>query len=177
MGTVYNRNAEKPGLPELWWLDYQITAELAARFDVPRRAREPSGSRTQKLAESVLRQRETQVRKGTWEPYKREEITFAYAMQQRIAEAESIGLSTLGNIRQRLTDYALPKLGPKLITAIRRSDIEAIIDDLVSEGRLAPRTVHHVYEDIRAVFQWACDRDPPLLDGNPASLKTKRRAN
>lgn len=177
MGAVYNRNLDKPQLHELWWLDYYITHELAARFDVGRRVREPAGVRSQKLAEAVLRQREAQVRKGTWEPYKRDEVTFGYCVTQRLAECDELGLSTASNIRQRLTQYALPLLGSRIVTTIRRGEIEDLIAALVSEGRLAPRTIHHVYEDIRAVFQWGCDRDPPLLDVNPASLKTKRRQN
>jgi integrase len=172
--SVYDRN-EGTDLPELWYLDYQLTAELAARFEVPRRCREPANVTTRALAARVEKQRKLQVRQGSWSPQQREVVTFSYCVAQRLAYCESTNVSTVRDIKQRLTKYALPHLGKMAVTAVRRTDIEEIIMGLRNEGRLAPRSIIHVYEDMRAVFAWACTREPPLLDINPCRLNTERR--
>jgi integrase len=171
---VVDRNAGT-ALPALWYLDYYLSHDLASRFQVPRRCREPAGVSTRALAERVLRQRQLSVRNGSWQPFVRDSATFADCVVQRIAFCELSGVKTVRDITTRLNTYAIPVLGSRVVTSIRRSDVEEIIIGLNAEGRLAPRTIHHVYEDIRAVFEWACTREPPLLDVNPCSLKTKRR--
>ncbi|WP_437799510.1 tyrosine-type recombinase/integrase [Sorangium sp. So ce693] len=55
---------------------------------------------------------------------------------------------------QRIRDYALPRIGAKLLGDVRPTDIEAIFDDVVLAGR-SKETLHHVRAGMGRLFKAA----------------------
>lgn len=179
MARVYDRNKGKEDLPPLWYLDYQLSVELADKYrQGERRVREPAGTQSEAKASLVLARRQQEVLAGTWKPLA-EPIppTFGWCSEQRIARARELGVKTVADIETRLKLYWYERFGQRLVQTITPPEIEKLVLDLVNEGRLAPRSIHHVYSAGRGVFEWALAQDPPAggLKVNPCRLKTRRR--
>jgi integrase len=175
MGIVYDRNEGRTDLPANYWLDYQVTAVLAARLNVPRRQREPSNLATKTAALNLLASRQKQVRAGTWSPFVDvDAVTLAQWAKRYLAQCRTNGIATVGDIETRIDKYVLPVLGARQLAAVKRSEVVALINGLVQEGRLAPRSIHHVYGALVGVYSSAMQNEPPLVASTPCTLSVKR---
>ena len=68
----------------------------------------------------------------------------------------------------RLKKHVYPHIGAILLADIRPRHIVHLIEDLRSSGKLAPRTVHHVYGVLHVLFRDA--QIDELIDVNPCVL-------
>jgi integrase len=71
--------------------------------------------------------------------------------------------------RIRLGRHVLPRIGHLLLAAVRPRQIRDLMLELRRDGKLAPRTIHHVYHAIRAMFRDAVADE--LLDVSPCVLR------
>jgi integrase len=70
------------------------------------------------------------------------------------------------DIEEALRVHVEPTLGPKRISRIRRSEVQAIVDDLTP--KLSGSRVRSIVNAVRSLYRWAQDRD--LADHDPAAL-------
>lgn len=173
---IFNRNANYPDRAPNYWLDYHVEGK---------RYREPGLGKNRVASQRLLAKRMSEIAAGTWRsPEERagEAMTVAQWSERwvatRFADAE---LATARRAQQnvhdqakRLERYVLPMLGERPIASIKRDDIKAVINELQREGRLAPRTMHHVYDAMRGMFTAAATAEPPLIDRNPCTLSSKK---
>ena len=174
---IYNRNAAHPDRPANWWLDYHITQELRARYELSQLRIRESGCGTNKRAsERLLAKRKREIDNGTWSPpaaRRRAAMTFADVAERWVARREADGVRTSTDEAGRLRHHALGPLGARPVASITREDIRLLINGLVAGGELAPRTVHHVYDAIRGVMGHAVE-PLQILERNPCDLSVKR---
>jgi integrase len=71
----------------------------------------------------------------------------------------------------------LPKLGHKHITAVAKSDILDLLDEIVD--RRSPITANRTFATLRQLFNWAVERDlikaSPMPKGAPAPENAHER--
>ena len=72
----------------------------------------------------------------------------------------------IDDIEEVLRVHVEPTLGTKRITHVRRSDLQAIVDDLAP--KLSGSRVRSIANVVRSLYRWAQDRD--LADHDPAAL-------
>lgn len=75
--------------------------------------------------------------------------------------------SAVKDIDDALRVWVLPSIGAKRLTAVRRSDCQAIVDRMVAAGRSGSR-VRHVVNALHSLYRWAEDRE--RASGDPARL-------
>jgi hypothetical protein len=96
-------------------------------------------------------------------------LTLAVYGRKWLDERAALGLVSARDDRIRLGRHVLPKLGHMLLTAVRPRNIRDLMLELRRDGKLAPRTIHHVYHAIRAMFRDAVADE--LLDVSPCVLR------
>jgi integrase len=172
---IYNRNEDYPDREPNWWLDYYAHGE---------RIREPGCGANDRASKRLLEQREREVKIGTWR-HPRERASDAVTVEQHFekyfaARAASAELATshraqqnVADQRKRVAAYVLPRIGSRSMVSITTKDIKTIVAELVREKRLAPRTIHHVYNDVRGMFLAASTGDDPIIPRNPCTLSSK----
>jgi len=172
---VRNRNEDRPDLPANYQLDYHVKGV---------RHREPAGGSNKRAAQRLAAQRQREIDNGTWKPPAQravERLTveehWSRYFASRKLDAETAtskrAAQTVGDQEKRVLNYVLPHIGKRPLASVEREDIRIIIQDLVREGRLSPRSIHHVYDATRGMFTMAASADPPLIGVNPCTLKVK----
>jgi hypothetical protein len=73
--------------------------------------------------------------------------------------------AALSELRWCLTGHVDDRLGAMDLGEVRRRDIEALMDELAAAG-LPPRRLRTTAQSLRALYDYACDRD--LVGHNPA---------
>lgn len=181
---VYDRNKGKVGAKKNLWISYTITEEQRVRFGLKTRTvREASPEDNDRVAKSLLAHRRREIREDIWRPASlggaASGMTLAAYAESRMAERKKAGVKGLRNERQRLRDHVLPVLGDKPLAEVSRSDVRQWIDGfmrtpLESTGKPpAPRMVHLVYADLRALFVHAVEVEE-ILPASPCVLKVRR---
>jgi integrase len=74
--------------------------------------------------------------------------------------------SAIRDLRGALTNHVEPALGAKRLAAVRRRDVQGLVDELTGRG-LSGSSVRTVVNAIRSLYAWAEDRE--LVDHDPAS--------
>ncbi len=92
----------------------------------------------------------------------------AYATEWSRLRVEQ-GLATAADEFARLRIHALPILGDLHLTDVRPRHIRDLIRSLRAGGKLAPRTIRHVYGALRTMFRDAVVDE--LISGIPCILK------
>ncbi len=169
MSYVYDRNKSKPERKPNYWCAYTgMDGE---------QVREGTGCKGETAAKRYLALRERQVRAGTWRPRAEGSAPLLrdYAVThsaRRVAQ----GVKTAADESSRLETYWVPELGRKRLDLVTRRDVKRVIGDLVAgrmaEGKIAPRTVHHVHEALRQLFVSAIEDEHVMT--NPCTLKVRR---
>lgn len=111
------------------------------------------------------------VRKGTLQAPTRQ--TLNEAAEAWLEGAKSGAVLTRGGQRYKpavvrgyeadLRRYVLPDLGARRLADVRRSDLQALVDRLVSGGHSASK-VHNVLMPVRVLCRFALERDELLLN-------------
>jgi hypothetical protein len=163
---VYDRNQGHPDRNPNWWLDYWVGAE---------RIREPGCGTSRKATERLAAKREREIENGSWKrPQMRAErfMTVAQYAERWIEVRREEGLKTADDYWSRLRFHVLPELGDRQLLQVAREDIKRVIGELARKSDLAPRTVHRVYEAIRALFASAVEQQ--LIPDSPCTLSVRR---
>jgi integrase len=74
--------------------------------------------------------------------------------------------SAIKDVDECLRVHVIPRLGPKRLTDVRRSDIQRLVDDLTP--RMSGSRVRSVVNAIRSLYRWAQDRE--MVGHDPAAL-------
>lgn len=86
-----------------------------------------------------------------------------------IAKRRRRGVVSAGDDEGRLEHHVLPAIGSLLLTEVRPRHIRAIVEKLIEDGTLAPRTIRHVYSVTMALFRGAVAEE--LLPASPCVLE------
>jgi integrase len=70
-----------------------------------------------------------------------------------IEKREALGLADWKSDRARLRDHVLPVLGEKRLDEVRPRHLKDLFLKLRTAGKLAPKTIHHVYTVTKALFR------------------------
>jgi integrase len=97
-----------------------------------------------------------------------EPLTVAQYAKKWIKAREPLGLATASDDETRLRKHVLPRLGEMKLEEVRRRHIRDLVLQLRADGKLAPRTIHHVFHTTKAMFQHAVADE--LLDVTPCEL-------
>jgi integrase len=76
-----------------------------------------------------------------------------------IESRKGLGLADWSNDKSRLELHVLPTIGDQLIAEVRPRHLVALFSAIRKKGKLAPKTIHHVYGTTKALF-----RDAVLAD-------------
>lgn len=95
-------------------------------------------------------------------------LTVAQYAKKWIRDRQPLGLATASDDETRLTKHVLPKRGHLKLEEVRPRHIRDLIMHLRAEGRLAPRTIHHVFHTTKAMFHYAVADE--LIDATPCVL-------
>ncbi len=98
-----------------------------------------------------------------------ERVTVSDFAADWLKKREALGIRTWDDDAARLRLHALPLLGKMPIDEVRPRHLIEVIHELRSRGKLAPRTVHHVYGTLHVMFGDAVIAE--LIDATPCVLK------
>jgi integrase len=166
-GSVYQRGA-------VWWLTYYVDG---------RRIQESARTKSRRKAESLLTQRRTEIREGTWvDPRKGgarpSSPTVAAYLEQWIAGRETAGVRNVRDERRWMREHVVPAIGRHRIGAVTRADIKALVQEVSTKTSsrtkrpYSPRTVLHIYRTLSTAFADAV-RDG-VVASTPCTLMTRR---
>ncbi|MFQ5968685.1 MAG: tyrosine-type recombinase/integrase [Acidimicrobiia bacterium] len=94
------------------------------------------------------------VDRGEWVDPRAGRITFEVVAERWMAGRSSLRESTRSRDRSLLNSLILPRLASTPLVAIRPSDLEAFIADLLAAGK-APATIHKVWQILSGVLRLA----------------------
>lgn len=179
---VFDKNKGVPGAKPNLWISYSVTEELRIKYGLKvRTIREPSPTDSDRAAKALIAQRKREIAAGTWRPRKveiKQGKKLADFVRTWTAQRARDGVKSAKDEAQRLRDHVLPVLGDKVLSDIKRKDVSDLIGDLHREGsrksgeKLAPRTVHRVYEDLRTLFNRLVEDEVLLF--SPCTLRVRR---
>lgn len=146
-----------------WYLHYRLTdgRQVQRRLGPAwtGRGRPTSGHFTKRMAEDELRRRLTDAERGTPAGTRRTEATFGDACAEWLRYVEHDRLrrpSTVSDYRNLVRGSLLPAFGAETaLEVIDQDRIDAFRAQLVTEGRLSPRTVNKLLVALHAVFKRA----------------------
>ena len=79
--------------------------------------------------------------------------------------------SAIKDIDECLRVHVIPRLGPRRLTDVRRSDVQRLVDDLAPT--MSGSRVRSVVNAIRSLYRWAQDRE--MVGHDPAALVREQR--
>lgn len=155
----------------LWWISYAgPTGELV---------RESTEQTDQRVADRMYRAKKREVALGTWSPGARREALTVEAYADRwVAARHEAKVRTARDEEVRLRTYVLPRIGKKPLDAVRRPDVVQLVREVgaaisdATGATLAPRTVHHVYGALRAMYGDALGEE--LVLATPCTLRVRK---
>jgi integrase len=138
------------------------------------RVREAAGTKDLREAKRLLAERKRDVLAGTWKPASNrvdEGMLLKTWALQWIEERGKLGLSQWSKEKSRIETHIIPALGKTRIGHLRSYDVERFIRKLRGDGKLAPRTIRRIHEDLRVMLKALARRDPDALHGRPWELE------
>lgn len=72
-----------------------------------------------------------------------------------IKSRRSLAMASATSDESRLENHVYPVIGSRLLTDVRRADVRNLMLDLRREGKLAPRTIIHVWNAMLGLFHEA----------------------
>jgi integrase len=88
--------------------------------------------------------------------------------EQWIVKRKRLGVRSVLSEEGRLKKHVYPRVGHMVLAEIRPRHLVHLVEELRSTGKLAPRTVHHVYGMLHTLFRDAQLEE--LIDSNPCVL-------
>lgn len=160
----------------IWWLRYMGPDGVEVR--------ETTGTADPRRAERMLKDRKREVAEGRWLPRAvgtDARPTVASFAPAWVASLHSRRVKTAGEYAQRMRGHIIPVLGSRPLDTIRPRDVVAFIQGIAAAGTHAPRTVHHIFDALRSLMQWAVFEEKlianPCADLPPGVLPAKRDAD
>jgi integrase len=160
----------------VWWLRYAGPDGSEVR--------ETSEQTNRRAAERLERDRKREVAEGRWRPRAVGSDARPTVASFTSAWAESLRsrrVKTAQDYVTRMERHVLPVLGSRPLDTIRPRDVVAFVQQLDAAGTHAPRTVHHIFDALRSLCQWAVFQEKilvnPCLDLPPGVLPKKRDAD
>lgn len=147
-----------------WWVTY--SDEKGKRRQVS------SGSDDEAFARRFLASIERKVAAARSVGIDLEEITVEKFAERWIKDRELRGIGSWKDDQGRLA-HALPMLGKMVLDQVRRGDVRTAISQITASGKLAPRSVRHVYGALRVMFSDAVADG--LITATPCTLKERRK--
>jgi integrase len=84
------------------------------------------------------------------------------------ARRKKLGMRSVSSEEGRLKNHVYARIGDMPIEEVRPRHLVRLVEELRSGGKLAPRTVHHVYGTLHTLFRDAQLEE--LIDSNPCVL-------
>lgn len=95
-------------------------------------------------------------------------LTLDQFAERFFSQQEQLSIVSVDDSRTRWRLHAQARLGQFYLDEIRPKQIRALILDLRADGRLAPRTVRHVYAMLSSMFRYAVGEE--LITASPCCL-------
>jgi integrase len=149
--------------PRLWFCYDDVNGK---------RHQEPSGLEVgdEKKANEALRRIVARIEAGTALDEATEgPVTVARYEEKWTGERKVQGLTSAADESSRLRLHAMPTIGAMKIEDVRPRHVRDLIKALRAAGKLAPRTVRHVYGTLHTMFRDAVVDE--LIPVNPCILK------
>jgi hypothetical protein len=127
----------------VWWIRYAGPDGAIVR--------ESTGQTDARAAERMERDRRREVALGTWQAGEATRPRVKDYAVRWIERIRGRGLRTARDYDQRMREHVLPTLGEKHLDELRPRDVIAFVTALANSGKLAPRSVHHVYDALRSL--------------------------
>lgn len=96
-------------------------------------------------------------------------LTVARYAERWSAEREARGVAAAQTDLARMRKYALPVVGALQLTEVRPKHARDLVHALRAADQLAPRTIIHIYRDLRSMFESAIVDE--IVVANPIKLK------
>lgn len=160
MGSLYRRKDSR-----FWWFAFHD----ASGRRIPVSSGTEDEAEARKLMESCERQAKAEraLGRGGKGPL----LVAQYASDTWLPRRHALGIISADKDKNSLA-HALPLLGKMELAKVQRSDVVRLIAGLVKAGKLAPRTVLHVYGALRVMFSDALEAG--LVTATPCTLKVRR---
>lgn len=159
MGSVFKRADSR-----FWWVAF-VGANGERRL-VSSKTEDEQAAR--KLLASI--ERKVRAEKESGIPTLGPITVQAYA-RMWIEERRGRGVGSAGDDEARLR-HALRRIGTMVLAEVRPRHLVDMVRDIEREGKLAPRSVLHVYNTLRVMFSDALTRE--LIAATPCILKQRR---
>ncbi len=99
-------------------------------------------------------------------------ITVSAYARKWIGERKGRGIASADDDERRLR-HVLPQLGSMELADVRPRHVRDVVRALMAAGKLAPRTVRHVYGVLRVMFNDAVTEE--LISSTPCTLRERRQ--
>jgi integrase len=149
---------------------HKINGKTGTRYQV--KLRDPNGRqysktfKTRSEAKSYETSQNNSMQRGTWTDLRLSAVTFGQLADLWVNQNTQKRQRSLDRDLGILRLHALPALGNKKISNIKKSDIQNLVNGWLKHG-LKPRTIRRNLAVVKAIFQKAVDDE--LLFKNPAT--------
>jgi integrase len=96
-------------------------------------------------------------------------MTVAAYVKRWIADRQRLGLRSIPDDTSRMNLHVLPRIGAMELHEVRPRHLREMVLQLREAGKLAPRTIHHVYHLTATLFRTAVAEE--LIDATPCVLQ------
>lgn len=95
-------------------------------------------------------------------------VTVAQYTTRWIKDRRPLGLATLSDDETRLRKHVLPRIGELPLEQVRPRHVRGLVQALRAEGKLAPRSIYHVFFTLAQLFK--CAVADELIASTPCVL-------
>lgn len=175
MSSIYARGGRSPGARQTLWVAFQDANGIRRCRSTGYRFTKSSTPEERELAyvqaKAVLKEIQDQVA-AERDRAANGPLTLARYAGRWVAGRKARRLATARDDEARLRDHVLPALGSKLLEEVSVRDVRGVFRALMAAGRLAPRTVLHVYFSLNKLMEDAVADE--LRPANPCVLRADR---
>jgi integrase len=90
-------------------------------------------------------------------------MTVAAYVKRWLADRQRLGLRSVPDDTSRMNLHVLPRIGTMELHEVRPRHLREMVLQLRESGKLAPRTIHHVYHLTATLFRTAVAEEPCVL--------------
>jgi integrase len=150
------------------WIRYKdetgkwVGAPTESRPGEERRARRHLASIEGHVKASIEAKTKSDVRPGA-------PLTVAAYVKRWLADRARLGLRSVPDDTSRMNLHILPRIGAMELDEVRPRHLRELVLQLREAGKLAPRTIHHIYHLTATLFHTAVAEE--LIDATPCVLQ------
>lgn len=161
MGSVYKR-ADSP----FWHIKWTVPGvKKPFQKKTPFRKDDPAGEGEARKALAII---EAKIRAQAREAGGGKVLTVGIYSGHWIGRLRRRGIKTADKYEQRARDYIIPTLGDLELAAVSTADVRSFVSETLPATGLAPRSQHHVFQQLSQMFADAESRD--LITKNPCRI-------